>query len=95
MRSCLLVVSFYGEISRKPLKHSRDLPIDVGEVYMKNLKNMLCDFVREESGQDLVEYALIIAMVSLGAIAGLQSLANVVANVPNNLMLEFYSAFTS
>ena len=32
--------------------------------------------VREENGQDLVEYALVIAVVCLGIISGMNTLAN-------------------
>jgi pilus assembly protein Flp/PilA len=38
------------------------------------MKNLINRFVREEDGQDLVEYALLIAFVSLAAIAGMQAL---------------------
>jgi pilus assembly protein Flp/PilA len=49
------------------------------------MKNMLLtfrvklqDLVNREEGQDLVEYALIVALVAFGATAGMQSLANAV-----------------
>ena len=32
--------------------------------------------LKEESGQDLVEYALILAMIAIGAIVGMNDLAN-------------------
>lgn len=57
----------------------------------KLLIRRLCD----ESGQDLVEYALILAMVVLVAISWLHSLANVIANVPDTLLNQFYNAFNS
>lgn len=31
--------------------------------------------IRDESGQDLVEYALVVALIALGATAGMSSLA--------------------
>lgn len=52
-------------------------------------------WVHEDSGQDLVEYALILVVVSLGAVAGLHSLANVLSSVPNALMQKFWAAYTS
>lgn len=52
-------------------------------------------FLREELGQDLVEYALILAMVVLVATAGLRSLASVISNLPNALLNQFYNAFNS
>ena len=36
-----------------------------------NVKN----FVEREEGQDLVEYALVVALIALGAIAGMTALA--------------------
>ena len=62
---------------------------------MKTPKSLLHRCIHEEAGQDLVEYALILLLVSLGAIAGLDSLANVIANVPNALMLKFITAYNS
>ena len=41
-----------------------------------NMKNLIARFVREEEGQDLVEYALLIAFVSLAAIAGMTALGS-------------------
>ena len=35
----------------------------------------LVNLVKQESGQDLIEYALVVALVALGATAGMQSLA--------------------
>ena len=34
------------------------------------------DLMSREEGQDLVEYALVIALIALGATAGMKSLAN-------------------
>lgn len=36
-----------------------------------NLKNL----VEREEGQDLVEYALVVALIALGAVAGMSALA--------------------
>jgi len=38
----------------------------------------LQDLARGESGQDLVEYALIVAMIAFAATAGMSSLANAI-----------------
>jgi Flp pilus assembly pilin Flp len=40
------------------------------------MKNILGRLLREEAGQDLVEYALLVVLISLSVIAGMQSLAN-------------------
>jgi pilus assembly protein Flp/PilA len=42
---------------------------------MKNFKMIAANFVNDESGQDLIEYALVAAVVSLGAVATLRPLA--------------------
>lgn len=42
---------------------------------MENLKRFLSDLVRDESGQDLIEYALVAALIALGATASMSSLA--------------------
>jgi pilus assembly protein Flp/PilA len=39
------------------------------------MKNLLTRLVREESGQDLIEYALLAAFISLAAIAAMRILA--------------------
>lgn len=62
---------------------------------MKRAKDLLWMCAVEECGQDLVEYALIMAMIALGAVAGLRSLANVIASIPNGLMQKFYNAYNS
>ena len=43
---------------------------------MKNLKQLLNNLVADESGQDLIEYALVAALVGLGAVASIKTLAN-------------------
>ena len=42
---------------------------------MKNLKHILSSLVSDESGQDLIEYALVAALIALGATAAMTSLA--------------------
>ena len=39
------------------------------------MKHLITRFVREEEGQDLIEYALLAALIALGAIAGMSVLA--------------------
>ncbi len=47
---------------------------------MKNLKQLLNNLVVDESGQDLIEYALVAALVGLGAVASMRTLANSINN---------------
>lgn len=42
---------------------------------MKNMKQLLKNLITEESGQDLIEYALVAALVGLGSVAAMSSLA--------------------
>ena len=46
------------------------------KVYLQAVKNL----VREESGQDLIEYALIAAIIALGAIAAMTTLSASISN---------------
>ncbi len=47
---------------------------------MKNMKQLLKNLMTEESGQDLIEYALVAALVGLGSVAAMNGLANSIAN---------------
>ena len=47
---------------------------------MKNMKQLLKNLMTEESGQDLIEYALVAALVGLGSVAAMTGLANSIAN---------------
>ncbi len=42
---------------------------------MTNLKELFIRLVQEDSGQDLIEYALVAALIALGALAGMKALA--------------------
>lgn len=46
---------------------------------MDRLKQMTLAFVRDEAGQDLIEYALIAALIALVAIAGISRLGQQMA----------------
>lgn len=52
---------------------------------MKNLNQLLKNLINEESGQDLIEYALVAALVGLGSVASMQSLAGSIANTFNGI----------
>ena len=52
---------------------------------MKNLKHILSAFLKEESGQDLIEYALVAALVGLGALAAMKGLSNSIGNSFNSI----------
>ena len=46
---------------------------------MNTAKQIVRDFIKEESGQDLIEYALVTGILGLGAVASMQSLATKVS----------------
>jgi pilus assembly protein Flp/PilA len=52
------------------------------------MKNLLARLWNEESGQDLVEYGLLIALVGVAAIASMQTIASAVST-------EFAAAATN
>ena len=56
---------------------------------MKDMKQLFYNLVADESGQDLIEYALVAALVGLGAVASMKSLASSIntafSTVGNNL----------
>jgi len=39
------------------------------------MKNLIQRFIREEDGQDLIEYALLAAIIALGAVVGMSLLS--------------------
>ena len=45
---------------------------------MKNMKQILNNLIVEESGQDLIEYALVAALVGLGAVSSMKALATTI-----------------
>jgi pilus assembly protein Flp/PilA len=62
---------------------------------MKPLANLARAFWSEETGQGLVEYALIIALVAVGLIAILLVLRNSIGNVFNNAATQLNNAPTN
>ena len=52
---------------------------------MKNFKMIAKNFVNDESGQDLIEYALVAALVGLGAVAAMKGLSNNIGNTFNSI----------
>jgi pilus assembly protein Flp/PilA len=55
------------------------------------MKDMLKRFVREDEGQDLIEYALLIVFIAIVVIAALQILGPIVAAVYTNIGTELQS----
>jgi pilus assembly protein Flp/PilA len=45
---------------------------------MNNLKRVISGLLSDESGQDLIEYALVAALIALGATAAMTTLATTI-----------------
>ena len=43
------------------------------------MKNLLKRFVREESGQDLIEYGLLLGLITVGCVASIDLIGPIVA----------------
>ncbi len=56
-----------------------------------SIKCVISRFLREEAGQDLVEYALLLVFLALAAIAVLPTLGNAI----NNVFSQSASSLTS
>jgi pilus assembly protein Flp/PilA len=48
-----------------------------------NLKSMFLAFAKDQSGQDLIEYALVAALIALGAIAAMTGLSGKIGSAFN------------
>jgi pilus assembly protein Flp/PilA len=49
------------------------------------MKNLLIKFVNEDSGQDLIEYALVAALVGLSVAGAMKGLSNSIKNSFNGV----------
>lgn len=49
------------------------------------MKQLLKNLMTDESGQDLIEYALVAALVGLGSVAAMNSLAGSIASTFNGV----------
>jgi pilus assembly protein Flp/PilA len=49
------------------------------------MKQLFTNLMQDESGQDLIEYALVAALVGLGAVAAMKTLASNVGNSFNTI----------
>ena len=46
--------------------------------WISNMKDVLVTLHREDSGQDLIEYALVAALIALAAVVGMNTVANAI-----------------
>jgi pilus assembly protein Flp/PilA len=54
--------------------------IDLGKLYLRQLSALL-----PENGQDIVEYALVVALMAAAAVAGMRTMANAMNTVFTNI----------
>ena len=59
---------------------------------MNNMKQLLKNLATEDSGQDLIEYALVAALVGLGAVVSITALKNSISNTFNAIGTELTTA---
>jgi pilus assembly protein Flp/PilA len=52
----------------------------------------LMNLLRDESGQDLIEYALVAALIALGAIAAMNGVATGISNAFSAVSVDLTSA---
>jgi pilus assembly protein Flp/PilA len=52
---------------------------------MNDLNRLFSNLLRDESGQDLIEYALVAALIGLGATATMRALATTLGTALNDI----------
>ena len=52
---------------------------------MKHIKQAFIAFMKDESGQDLIEYALVAGLIGLGAVVAMTSLSGKIGNAFNSV----------
>jgi pilus assembly protein Flp/PilA len=52
---------------------------------MKNYREALKNLLKDDSGQDLIEYALVAGLIGLGSIAAMSSLGGLIGNAFNTV----------
>ena len=52
---------------------------------MKKISEVFANFISDESGQDLIEYALVAGLIGLGAVLAMGSLSTKIGNAFNSI----------
>jgi pilus assembly protein Flp/PilA len=73
-------------VSTRDARHER-----AGETLMNNIINRLRTIVREESGQDLIEYAMLVALIALGCVIAVTSAGTMVKEVFEGIVAQIPS----
>lgn len=58
----------------------------------KKIKQMLVALIRDESGQDLIEYALVAGLIALGAVVAMTGFSGKIQNTFNSVGNSLTSA---
>ena len=64
---------------------------------MQQLVSKICrvsEVLRDEQGQDLIEYALVVALIAFAAITGMQTVANGINLAFGNIATRLNSSIT-
>jgi pilus assembly protein Flp/PilA len=56
--------------------------------------SIMLQILKDENGQDLIEYALVVALIAFAATAGMGTLANDINNAFNTIGTRLTSAIT-
>ena len=59
------------------------------------MKNLIARFIHEEEGQDIIEYALLAAFISIAAYTFLQSIGSNVNTIYSNVQVKTGAAATA
>ncbi|MEG9437885.1 Flp family type IVb pilin [Edaphobacter sp. HDX4] len=59
---------------------------------MKNFRNTFVNLLRDDSGQDLIEYALVAALIGLGATVAMRGLSTTLGTAMNSIGTSVTSA---
>jgi len=57
------------------------------------MKQLLSNLMNDESGQDLIEYALVAALVGLGAVTAMKGLATNISNAFTSVGTQLNASF--
>ena len=64
---------------------------------MQQLVSKICrvsEVLRDEQGQDLIEYALVVALIAFAAITGMQTVANGINLAFSNIATQLNASIT-
>jgi pilus assembly protein Flp/PilA len=73
------------------------VPVDTGSALkrsrrMKNYRKVLNGLMQDESGQDLIEYALVAALIGLAAVTGMNGVATSIISAFTSIATSLNSA---